>query len=306
MKLCYTEDLLKDVIEKQIFPHAPAEVAAFSLDHLAIGYLKKTNGEKSRLNCILGVNEYGILAVFMGNFRIDKATGFKYLEFSKMQGIKVKKSVFFYYITLQFIDGTNYVFQIMKRNNKHLPNQHRNIQYIISVLDNQNLNDMPNSIYKKRVIQGKIMESIYIMTLLSFEIIMLILLIKYASDSIFLILVSIILTAIVHFILFLVAALYLDIRKGRHFAKEYNHIIKAYRETDNAETFLSDLSSMENPPKTAQSANVFHYSMSTALHKNNRKEEALSYLDKVDTSEKDFQKVVEEQRELIEDGEYCK
>ncbi|MGY0694696.1 hypothetical protein ACW2QC_18265 [Virgibacillus sp. FSP13] len=299
MKIRYTEELLKDVIQQQIFLIAPEKVAAFSLDHLVTGYIKKTNGEKSLTGCVLDVNEYGILAILMDSFRADKANGYQVFKFSDMQGIKIKKRMLSYYITLQFIDGTNFVFQISRRSNKHLPNQTRNIQYIVSILNDQNLNDMHNTIYKKKVKSDKINSFIYIVTLLFFEIIA----VKLAPNSIVLMVIIIVSAAIIHFILYLMAALYLDKRKNRHFVKEYNQIMKAYNETDNAEVFLNELSTIKNPPKTAESANAFHFSMSTALFKNNRIEEALSYLDRIDTADENIQKVVEEQRRFIEDGE---
>ena len=39
-----------------------------------------------------------------------------------MQGIKIKGNALFCYITLQFMDGSNYAFKMIKRGNKHLPN----------------------------------------------------------------------------------------------------------------------------------------------------------------------------------------
>ncbi|MTW87937.1 hypothetical protein F3157_20180 [Virgibacillus dakarensis] len=126
---------------------------------------------------------------------------------------------------------------------------------------------------------------------------------QYAPKSTFLMVFVPVLAAVIHFILYVAVGLYLDKRKDRHFVKEYNQILEAYNETDNAEIFLHDLSNIKNPPKTAQSANAFNFSMSTALYKNNRKEEALSYLYKVNTSDNDLQKVIEEQRKMIEDGE---
>ena len=90
MKIRYTEELLKDVIEQQIFSHAPEEVAAFSLDHPVIGILKKVNGEKSLISCVLDVNKHGILVVLMDSFHADKAKGYQHFKFSDIQGIKMK------------------------------------------------------------------------------------------------------------------------------------------------------------------------------------------------------------------------
>ncbi|WP_106498199.1 hypothetical protein [Lentibacillus sp. Marseille-P4043] len=303
MKIRYTEELLKDVIQQQIFPDAPEEISAFSLDHLVIGYLKKANGEKSHVSCVLDVDKHGILAILMDGFRADKAKGYQHFKFADMQGIKIKKGMLNYFITLQFTDGANYVFQVTKRSMKHLPNQNRNMEYITSVLNEQNLHEMKSTIYKKKVMENKIISSIYIVTLILFEIIAVNLSLDYAPNNIFLMIIIVISAAIIHFILCMIAALFLDMQKDKHFAKEYNQIIKAYQETNNAEVFLNELTSMKNPPKEIQSANAYYFSMSTALYKNNRIEEALSYLDEIQTTDRDLQKTVEEQRKWMKDEE---
>ena len=216
MKTRYTEKLLRDVIEQQVFPNVPEEFADFTLNHLVTGFLKKANGEKTSLvNCILDVNEHGILAVLMDRFRADKVIGYQYFKFADMQGIKIKENALFCYITLQFTDGSNYVFQVTKRGNKHLPNQSSNIRYINSFLSEQNLNDMDNRIYRKNVIRNRVSASLYIITLLIFEIIALALIFKYAPDSTFLMVVFIISAAIIHSVLYLLVTLYVDKRKDK-------------------------------------------------------------------------------------------
>lgn len=216
MKIRYTEELLKDVIEHQVFPHAPEEFTDFTLNHLVIGTLKKVNGEEqSSVSCILDVNENGILAVLMDPFRADKVGGYQYFKFSNMQGIYIKEKALFCYITIQFTDGTNYVFQVMKRGDKYLPNQNSNIRYINSFLSEQNLNDMDNSIYKKRVVQKKNSALVYIITLIIIEIIALTLFFNNAPDSTLLFLVFVISAAIIHFVLYFLAVLYVDKRKEK-------------------------------------------------------------------------------------------
>lgn len=67
-----------------------------------------------------------MLVILMHNFKVDKAIGYPYFECANMQGIKVKGGILFYKITLKFIDGTNYVIRMQKRNMKTLPNQRAN------------------------------------------------------------------------------------------------------------------------------------------------------------------------------------
>lgn len=295
------EELLKDIIEQEVIVHATEELADFSLNHPVSGYLKKTNGENAVLDCVLDVNEDGILAVLISSFRTDKIKAYQYFPFTDIQGIKIKKGILHYHIRLQFKDGKNYVFQVMKRRTKHFPNQVQHLEYMVSVLHGQHLTDMDNHLYQKKVIRDKIFAAIYIVTLLLVEIIALFFSYNYNSNNMFLTIGIVILAAIIHFILCIAVSLYLDKRKDKHFMREYNQFMKRYSETESAEVLLNSLTNMENPPKTTQAANAFSFSMSTALYKTNRKEEALFYLDKIKTPDKEFQKAVEEQKARIKD-----
>lgn len=212
MKIRYTEELIKDVVQHQIYPDAPEEVVGFTLDNLVTAILKKTNGEKTRSSCLLDVNERGILFVLMDNFRADKASGYQLFKFSDMQGIKIKEKLFYNYITLQFTDGTNYEFQIIKRSNKQLPNQSSRIYNINAILYDQNLNEMHNSMYKKKTRKNKITVSLQFITQIIFVIIGLILALKYAPNNSFIAFIIIVSAVIIHFILSMIVTGYVDKR----------------------------------------------------------------------------------------------
>ena len=90
---------------------------------------------------------------------------------------------------------------------------------------------------------------------------------KYVTGNKILLLVVIILVLFVHFIVYLLAGLYLDKVKDRHFVKEYTQVVQAYSETEDAELFLKALEGIESKPKTEQSIYTYSLSMSTALYK---------------------------------------
>lgn len=82
---------------------------------------------------------------------------------------------------------------------------------------------------------------------------------------------------------------------------EYMPIVKEYEVNGDARQLLEDLKNMQAKPKTVDANNMYYYSLSTALLKNNREKEALACLDKVDQSKDQMRTLVGEQRTLIEE-----
>ena len=78
---------------------------------------------------------------------------------------------------------------------------------------------MHNRIYRKNVIRNRVSASLYIITLLIFEIIALALIFKYAPDSTFLMVVFVISAAIIHSVLYLLVTLYVDKRQDKLVSK---------------------------------------------------------------------------------------
>lgn len=126
---------------------------------------------------------------------------------------------------------------------------------------------------------------------------------KYIQDSFILMVVLIIGTGILHFILFIIALLYLSIRKDRPFKKEYETVMKKYRETDDAYELFENLSNLKNKPKSVDTPNAFNLSMSTALYRTNQLDEAFVCLNAIETSDENFLKAIEEQRAVFEGKE---
>ena len=233
----------------------------------------------------------------MHDFKVDKATGYHHFKFADMQGIQVKEGSIFNKIILQFFDGRNYVIRVNKRDMKHLPNQHENSKKIV------NLRDMDNEILKKNKKENRLMGFNYVITLVIFLSVAFYFGFKYIQDSFILMVVLIIGTGILHFILFIIALLYLSIRKDRPFKKEYETVMKKYRETDDAYELFENLSNLKNKPKSVDTSNAFNLSMSTALYRTNQLDEAFVYLNAIETSDEIFLKAIEEQRAVFEGKE---
>lgn len=303
LKFVYREADLKETIFEQIFPNASEEVTKFNLEHIAVGQVIKIDGEDILKSCVIEADDSGLLVILMHSFKVDKAIGYQYFKFANMQGIKVKESMLFYKLTLQFFDGKNYVIRVQKRNAKYLPNQHENSRIIVDALHNQNLRDMDNMIVKKNKKEQRIRNFYYVTTLIIFLGFALNFGSKYMENRFLFTLMIIIGTGILHFVLFTLASLYLMFRKDRPFTKEFNSVMNTYRETDDAHQLLEDLSNLKNQSKTPEAANAFNLSMSTALYHTNQLEEAFNYLNAIDTTDEELLKAVEQQRTIFEEKE---
>src|SRR5699024_5476450 len=173
----------------------------------------------------------------------------------------------------------------------------------VDILHDQNLRDMDNAILKKKKKENRIMGFYYVTTLIGLYIFAFNLGFKYVEDSFFLIFISTIGLGVLHFVLFMLTGLYLTYRKDRPFTKEYNAVMKTYRETEDAYQLLEALSNLKNKPKTQEASNVFNLSMSTALYHTNQLDKAFEYLNAIETSDENFLKGVEQQRAIFEGEE---
>lgn len=305
MKKRYSEQYLTDLIQQQLFAdeNITEEVASFSLEHPVFGYLKKENVDKRQTDCILDVDEDGVLAVLISGLKNDKVQEHFYFRFADMQGIKIKDRKFSVYITLRFTNGMNYEFQLEKRKMKRFPNQNKYLSYVISIMDKQDLHNMKSPSYRKRIYYDKLFSFIYVTTLLAFELLALRLLFIFGSGSVLFFILLVIISVLVfvfHMIFLSLAWIYIDKVINRKFYKAYNQILKEHTETNNAETFLKELNSLPYTPKGSQAKNAFYLSKSTALYENNKLEEALVCLDEVQISTKQIRELVEKQKKVIE------
>ncbi len=310
LKKRYSEQYLTDIIKQQLFTdeNVSEEAASFPLEHLVFGYLKKENVDERQTNCILDVEEHGLLVVLFSGLKKDKILEHFYFRFADMQGIKIKDKKFSVYITLQFTNGMNYEFQLEKRKMKGFPNQNKNLSYVISMMEKQDLHNMSNRSYRKRVLYDKLFSFIYVITLVAFELLALRILFNFHQDSALfftLIVIISIFVAVLHLIILFLAWIYIDKLINRKFYKAYNQIVEDHMEKNDAEEFLERLNNLPYKPKGKQAKNAFYISKSTALYENNRLEEALACLDEVQISTKQIYEFVEKQKKMIEgDGHH--
>ena len=75
--------------------------------------------------------------------------------------------------------------------------------------------------------------------------------------------------------------------------------MREYQKTDDAKVFYEKLKSMKIKPNTQELKNTYYLSMSTAAFKNGENDEALEYLNKIETDDEHILKVIEDERKTI-------
>lgn len=242
MKKKYTEKYIIEHIEDRVFPNAIEEKETFTLEHIIAGSILKRNGADYRVDCVLDINEHGILLVFIEDISEDKDVFFHQFDFADIQGIKIKNKSFFRRVTLQFKDGRNYVFEFIKQNTSELPNQSEHLKSFISMLEEKNLHDMDNAIHKQNVKSNRKMTFSYIVTLIVLLATAMFFSLNVFPNSMVAMVIIIIGTGIIHFVIYLLAFVFIFTKKDRPFVKEFNPIMKEYRENENDEELLINLS----------------------------------------------------------------
>lgn len=303
MKKKYTEQYIRNLIEDRVFPNLSGDEERFSLNHLVAGSIVKRNGSDFRVDCAIDVNEQALLVVFLDNVQSDEEVIFHQFHFAHMQGIKVKRKGLFQKVTVQFKDGRNYVFELANHQTKQLPNQRENVQSFITILEAKNLHDMTNKIHKQNMKSHRKMAVSYVATLIAFLIAAMYFSVNVFPNSMFLMIVIVIGSGIIHFISYMIGYVFLYTRKDRPFVKEFNAILQVYQKNHNVEELLRQLENMKTKPKTPDSKNTFYLTMSTALHENNRTKEALACLDQVQTTSEKEIEMIAEQRNVLESAD---
>lgn len=133
MKLMYDEEILYKVMTDQVLPNVFKEIYSIP-NHLILAVIQKINNVSFNQNCIISINNEGLLFGFMSKLKVDKATDYHFFKFKDMQGIALKNGIFGMKIIIQFKSGTRYQLYASKKSNNNLPNQTENLGYIISVL----------------------------------------------------------------------------------------------------------------------------------------------------------------------------
>lgn len=120
--------------------------------------------------------------------------------------------------------------------------------------------------------------------------------------NMFLMVIIILATAMVHFILCIVVGFAIHNVKNRKFSEEYSPIMEEYRNTNDAQKMLEGLLGMSVAPKTDTARNAYNFSLSTAYFKTGNMEQAKVLLLKVESKDKNIIEEVKKQLALIEEN----
>ena len=101
--------------------------------------------------------------------------------------------------------------------------------------------------------------------------------------------------------IYTVIILFMDKIVSRMFCIEYNKIMREYQKKDDAKVFYDKLKNIKIKPNTPELKNTYNLSMSTAAFKNGENDEALEYLNKIETDDEHILKVIEDERKTIMD-----
>lgn len=104
---------------------------------------------------------------------------------------------------------------------------------------------------------------------------------------------------IIYTTIYAVIILFKDKILSRSFCIKYNKIMREYQKTDDAKVFYDKLKNIKIQPNTQELKNTYNLSMSTAAYKNGKNEEALEYLNKIETDDEHILKVIEDERKTI-------
>ena len=302
MKLMYDEEILYKVMTDQVLPNVFKEIYSIP-NHLILAVIQKINNVSFNQNCIISINNEGLLFGFMSKLKVDKATDYHFFKFKDMQGIALKNGIFGMKIIIQFKSGTRYQLYASKKSNNNLPNQTENLGYIISVLAAKNLNDMSSKKYSGIKWENRKSSFAYVSTLILALLIPICFINRIKSTLLFTVIV--VAVWIVHFILFSALATSSEKRKNKKFTEEYNKIIEKYNEAKDDYQLYCDLKNILNRPRTKDAKNAYYLSLSTAASNIGYFNESLDYLDMVEYLEGDIlNKAVNQQREDIKTRRY--
>ena len=112
--------------------------------------------------------------------------------------------------------------------------------------------------------------------------------------------ISILLTAVAHFVMCLVVGFVIHNAKNKKFSEEYSPIMDEYGRTDDAQKMLEGLLGMSVVPKTDTARNAYNFSLSTAYFKTGNMEQAKAALLRVDSKDINIIEEVKKQLTMIE------
>ena len=104
---------------------------------------------------------------------------------------------------------------------------------------------------------------------------------------------------IAHFFLFIIGAALLNGVINKKFENEYNPILEAYKEDNDARKLLDSLKNMNNKPRSLMMHNVYNFTISTAYYELGEKYAALTALNNINTADGRLAREVVKQREKV-------
>lgn len=161
---------------------------------------------------------------------------------------------------------------------------------------------MKTSQSKEQGLNGKVY-SISLLTLLVFAFIIYYL---YLPNNTAWMIGTILVTSIIHFIIYFLIALFINLGEERPFVKQYNKVMETYEKTNDPKELYEGLKNIKHIPTKKETENAYYLSLSTALHRLNKTKEALAYLDKIETDNPQFKNIVEDQRKSFKAKKYKK
>lgn len=148
---------------------------------------------------------------------------------------------------------------------------------------------------KDQHLSGKI----YSFSLLIFLVIAFIIYFTYLPNNSVWLISTILVTVVIHFAIYLIVALFINLGEERPFVKQYNQVMEEYEKTNDPQELYQGLININFTPTKIETKNAYNLSISTALHRLNRTQEALTYLDKINTKNPELAKIVEEQKKYF-------
>lgn len=299
MELYYSDESIRKALASLAIELKGQQID-FHTRHPAVGYLINPGVRRTFSGCILETDHKGLFVVLLDAWNIHKVVAYQFLNFSDMQGIRVKQGRLNYVITIQCMDGNRYKFQAMKRNTKHLSNQQIHIERIISEMEKLELHDMHyNANYRIRRRKEHADTFLYTVTLLMSLIPALILAVTVmlVSNTIF---VGIVIgTFLIHALLYSTVKGCCKRMKEGKFQRTYHTIMEQYKKTQDPKLMHTQLTQMKNIPKTKQEQEVYVLSIVNALYQSGKKEEALKYLDNIQSEDSTFNETLQKFKEQI-------
>lgn len=139
MEMFYTDESIREALHT-LRGERGGVLADFYVNHPVTGGIVNPGLRSNVTGCLFDADDDGLLVVLMDAWNVRKAWSYRYLKYSNMQEIDIKKGLFNFIVTIQLSDDTRYKLQMMKRSTRHLPNQQANVEYIVSLLETRMLN----------------------------------------------------------------------------------------------------------------------------------------------------------------------